>query len=156
MKKINHVIIIGLIILVIIAFILTEFSTRQNQDTNDCNKLKENFDAYVEKSKLPIIDNSESLCHGLYIGSNFSNLEPKWAVGELLEIKDSTLTLKGISRNITLSFNLTNEEIKKYETGKYYKVDMNNICRNFFMMVDSRFPSPIRTTLINPEQINCE
>ena len=155
MKKINQVM-IGLIVLLIIAFMLTEFSTRQNQNANSCNKLKENFDIYVEKSNLPIIDNSESLCHGLYIGSNFSNLEPKWAIGELVEIKGSALTLKGISRNITLSFNLTNEEIKKYEIGKYYKIDMNNICRNFFMMVDSRFPSPIGNTLVKPEQINCE
>ena len=101
-------------------------------------------------------ENPESLCHGLYVGSNFSELTPKWAVGELIAIRGSRLTFEGILQDVTIQMGLTDAEVAQYKVGKNYKIDMNNICRNFFMMADSRYPSPISATFVKPEEINCK
>jgi hypothetical protein len=140
----------------VLVVIISGCTTKQTSPLVECTPLKESFDAYVEKSYLPFINNSDSLCYGLYVSSNFSELTPKWAVGELLVIRESKFTFEGVLRNVTFPMALTRVEASQYKIGRNYKIDMNNICRNFFMMADSRYPSPISTSFIKPDEINCK
>lgn len=130
------------------------FSINNTPSHIDCFSLKEEFDTYVQKSLLPISENEGSLCYGLFMGSNFSSLTPKWAVGELIKKNNSLLTFKGMNENATFSFN--NFDNASYSIGKQYLIDMNNICRGFFMMADSRYPSPISETFVMPQEVMCE
>jgi hypothetical protein len=145
-----------LIWLLVLGVISAGCTTKQTSPLVECTALKESFDTYVEKSYLPFINNSDSLCYGLYVSSNFSELTPKWAVGELLVIRESKFTFEGVLRNATIPMELTSAEASQYKIGMNFKIDMNNICRNFFIMADSRYPSPISTTFIKPEEINCK
>lgn len=156
-KNLTIGIIISLIIIVVLYVGYTFVQTTQKISQEiDCTALKESFDNYIERRYLPIIENSESLCHGLYVGSNFSELSPKWAVGELIAIRGARLTFEGILQDATITMGLTDVEAAQYKVGKNYKIDMNNICRDFLMIADSRYPSPISTTFVKPEEINCK
>ncbi|MBT3463964.1 hypothetical protein HN827_09450 [archaeon] len=130
-----------------------------NYQKRDCDLLKQDFDEYVMRSKLPIFENSDSLCYGLNMGSDFENLTPKWAVGKLINIIDdgNFFTFKGnvITTNIAISSYIKSDDDDDYEIGEFYKIDMNNICRHFFMMVDSRYPSSISSTFVEPKEVNC-
>lgn len=116
---------------------------------DECNVLKEKFDDYASKAKLSLLNN-ESLCHGLNMGSDFSGLTPRWVIGKLVMIDGSRLTFQGMSENVTMVI-----PDGQYVVGKEYKIDMNNVCRDLFVMVDSRYPSPVMKTIIRPEEINC-
>ena len=63
------------------------------------------------------------------------------------------LLLKGVNKSGTIKIPLTDQEAIQYTEGKYYKIDMNNICRYHFMMVDSRYPSSIIPTFVKPEEL---
>jgi hypothetical protein len=152
MKSWKNGVVIGLMFLVVIS---SGCTAKKTSPLVDCSILKESFDTYVEKSYLPFFNNSDSLCYGLYVSSNFSELTPKWAVGELLVIRESKFTFEGISRNATIPMELTNIEASQYKIGRDYKIDMNNICRNFFRMADSRYSSPISSTFVKPEEVEC-
>ncbi len=151
-------IVIGVIVFAIIigGYIITIKAPKTTSQKIDCTDLRQNFDNYAASRYLPIIENPESLCHGLYVGSDFSKLPPKWAVGELLAIRGSRLTFEGILEDATIPIGPDNAETDKYKIGKNYKIDMNNICRYFFMMADSRAPSQISYTFVKPEEINCK
>lgn len=117
--------------------------------------LNQNFDKYIENSELPIFENG-SLCYGLNMSSDFSGLPPKWAIGKLINVRkenDYWLTFEGINKSGTIKMPLTDVESVQYKEGKYYKIDMNNICRYNFMMMDSRYPSSILPTFVKPEEL---
>lgn len=154
--KIKIIICLISLIILFIGYILLQQISPENSQEIDCTALKERFDHYVERRYLPINENTESLCYGLYVGYNFSTLTPKWAIGELIAIRGSRLTFEGILQDATIPMGLTDAEAAKYHVGKNYKIDMNNICRDFFMMADSYYPSPISATFIKPEEITCE
>ena len=157
MKNKSLTIIICLIAVVVLFAGYTFMHTTQKIPQEvDCTALKESFDNYIERRYLPIIENPESLCHGLYVGTDFSKLTPKWAVGELLAKRGTRFTFEGILQDATISMGLTDVEAAQYKVGKNYKIDMNNICRDFFMMADSHYPSRISTTFVKPEEINCK
>jgi len=125
---------------------------------NDCPIFKKKFDNYIERSKLPILENSNSLCHGLNLQSNFSALNPKWAVGKLINVSTSNeylLTFKGNNEIGSFFVSLRNNNSYEDKLERYYKIDMNNICRYFFMMIDSRSQSPIINTVVEPTEIKC-
>jgi hypothetical protein len=113
------------------------------------------FDLYAQKSRLPILENAQSLCHGIYLSSNFSQLSPKWAVGKLTAMDEHSLTFQGNERNATIFIRDTNIQSDNYHVGSCYKIDMMNICRGFMMMVDSRYPSPVSQTFVMPEKVSC-
>lgn len=155
-KNLTVRIVIGLIVLIIL---ISGCTLKQTSQKIDCTAFKQSFDDYTEKSFLPIIENKESLCYGLNTESDFSKLSPKWAVGKLLNIKkesDYWLTFEGATKEGTIQIPLTEEEASKYKVGKYYKIDMNNMCRYFFMMADSQYPSLISSTFVKPEEIDCK
>jgi hypothetical protein len=119
--------IIGFVILLIFTF---SGCVSQNHQKKDCDILQQNFDDYIERSALPIVD-SNSLCHGLYVSSDFSKLPPKWAVGKLINLStefEYSLTFEGVDKTGAVVIPLDKNEISEYEIGKYYKIDMNNIC----------------------------
>ncbi len=124
----------------------------------DCMSYQQKFDEYVKKSKLPILENQDSLCHGLNVGSNFKNMQPKWAVAELAGLQTGDfcqLIFRGINTEGTVFYPLSTDCTNKYVIGKKYKIDMNDFCRLFMMLADSRLPSPIATTLTKPTEITC-
>ncbi len=128
-------------------------------DRVDCDSMMRDFDYYAARSTLPISD-PDSLCHGMYLGygSDFSDLEPKWAVGKLAEVTGDfgySLVLEGLESEVTMSMPFDGEQMPGLAVGRYYRVDMNNICRHFFMMVDSRYPSPVAGTFVKPEMVRC-
>lgn len=157
-KSLTIGIIVSLIVIVILFVIYSFMQTNQKTSQEvDCTTLKESFDDYIERRYLPIIENPESLCHEF----DYSNSTPKWAVGELIAIRGPRFTFEGILQDATIPMELTDAEAAQYKIGKYYKIDMNNICRQMSMMVDnraydSRHPSPISTTFVKPEEINCK
>jgi len=127
----------------------------------DCKPYQQKFDEYAEKSALPLIENSNSLCHDLNMSSDFSSLAPKWAIGKFLQMdihRDSnTAIFKGLNSEGKIQvFPDTPGPAFIYRPGSYYKIDMNNICRSFFMMVDNRSPSPIQSTFVLPEEVTCK
>lgn len=116
---------------------------------------RQSFDEYIKNSELPISEN-KSLCYGLNMSSDFSRLPPKWARGKLINIRkenDYWLTFEGVNKSGTIKIPLTDVEAIQYKEGKYYKIDMNNICRYNFMMLDSRYPSSIIQTFVKPEEL---
>lgn len=151
-------IVIGVIVFAIIigGYTITIKTPETTSQKIDCTDLRLNFDNYAASRYLPIIENPESLCHGLYVGSDFSKLPPKWAVGELIAIRETRLTFEGILQDATIPMGLTDLEATHYNIGKHYKIDMNNFCRALFLMADSRAPSPISSTFVKPEEINCK
>ena len=126
------------------------------ETVDNCMVLRADFDDYVERSELPIIENSSSLCHGMDMSVDFSELEPRWAVGKLtsIDLEDNSLVFDGVNRTMEVWWPTSIQE-DNYEIGSYYKIDMNNVCRSFFMLVDSRYPSPISSTFVKPEKISC-
>ncbi|MFA7717864.1 MAG: hypothetical protein WC875_04065 [Candidatus Absconditabacterales bacterium] len=120
------------------------------------------FDDYITSSTLPIAD-SGSLCHGLYIGSNFKKLSPKWAVGKLI-IESGEFVFKGANKTLDaswLSYDNTKgihvSKISNSESeGKYYKIDMNNWCRYFFSFAENSFPSKINWGWVEPVEVTCK
>lgn len=135
--------------------ITTEVNTPPEEETKNCTPLQKSFDDAVERSRLSIPDNPDSLCFGLNMSSDFSSLPPKWGVGELIAKDDNSLTFKGLSQQNMFPLLQGQKGGQQYTIGKNYKIDMNNICRNFFMLADSRAPSPIVETFVEPEEINC-
>jgi len=126
------------------------------ETVDNCKDLRSNFDDHVLRSRLPIFENPDSLCHGMNMGTDFSGLEPRWAVGKLIEVdsKSNALVFEGANLTSQMFWPASINEWD-YEVGSYYKVDMNNICRSFFMMADSRYPSPISATFVKPKKVNC-
>lgn len=120
--------------------------------TAECASYQEKFDEYIEKFNLPF-DNPDSLCFGLNLSSDFSKLTPKWAIGMLLGID---MNFKGMSKEGKIMVPPSSEIMSEYYFGSYYKIDMNNLCRYSFMLADSRYPSDIISTFIEPEEVNCQ
>jgi len=141
----------------ITAIVLASFAISGCIESQPAQEIpRQSFDKYIEDSELPIFENG-SLCYGLNMSSDFSKLPPKWAVGKLINVRkenDYWLTFEGINKSGTIKIPLTDIEAIQYKEGKYYKIDMNNICRYNFMMLDSRYPSSIIPTFVNPEEIN--
>jgi len=121
----------------------------------DCTDLLQKFDDYASASYLPFTDNL-SLCYGMNMASDFANLPPKWAVGELLAIRGQRLTFEGSMKDATIPIGVGENRAAGYEIGKFYKVDMNNYCRYFFLLADNRYPSEIAKTFVKPKEINCK
>ena len=146
-------------IIVFITILFAGCTLGQKDQAIDCIPLLQSFDDYVEKFNLPIIENQDSLCHGLYVSSDFSNLPPKWAIGKLVNIRKEFqyfLKFTGLNKTETIRIPLEKEELDQYQIGEYYKIDMNNICRSFFMLADSRYPFPIEATFAKPEKVICK
>jgi hypothetical protein len=150
--------ILTLLVLLLLIILIARITINQNIET-DCTIPLQDFDNYIEKSNLSIIENRDALCYGLNMGSDFSEIDTKWAIGKLVNVSHDSeyysLTFEGIEKTGSILIPL-NEEASDYKVGDYYKVDMNNICRHFFMLVDSRYPSPIASTFIKPEKIECK
>ena len=122
----------------------------------DCNLLMQKFDEYMTRSSLPIIENSNSLCHGLYIWSNFKKLNPKRAVGKMI-IENKQFIFRWINTTWSIDQLWKNFWISTDENeGKYYKIDMNNICRWFFSLADNQSPSAINRGWVNPIEVTCK
>ncbi len=162
MKQTKNLI-IGIVICVIVfAIIIGGYMIikvpKTTSQTIDCTDLKQNFDNYAAIMYSPMIwENPESLCHEF----DYLKSTPKWAVGELIAIRGHRLTFEGILEDATIPMELTDAEVAQYKIGKNYKIDMNNICRWWSMMVDNRAydirdPSPISYTFVKPEEINCK
>ncbi len=126
------------------------------ETVENCPDLRSDFDDYVLRSRLPIFENTDSLCHGMNMGTDFSELEPRWAVGKLtgIDARSNALVFEGENKSAQI-WSPTPISEWDYEVGAYYRIDMNNICRSFFMMADSRYPSPITATFVKPEKVNC-
>lgn len=116
----------------------------------DCSSYKESFDLYAQRSTLPFIEDENSLCHGVRFDADLSKLESKWAVGELVSVNGSMHVFAGVEENVT--FFITDGD---YQVGKEYLLDMNDVCRQFFMMADSRAPSPHEKTIVGPKEVSC-
>lgn len=160
MKQTKNLIIEIVICVIVFAIVIGGYTIiktpKETSQKIDCTDLKQNFDNYATSRYLPIIENPKSLCHGLYMGSDFSKLPPKWAVGELLAVRGFRLTFEGILEDATIPIGQDDVETAKYKIGKNYKIDMNNICRDLFMAADSHAPSQIGYTFVKPEEINCK
>lgn len=143
----------------IILITILIFASQENPIVdNTCDKQLTAFDSFVVKSKLPVIEDSDSLCHGLTISTDFSKLEPKWAVGKFIGINldyKYGLIFEGKDTTEVINVPLQEHEVKDLKLEHYYKVDMNNICRNNLMLVDSKYPSTISETFIRPIETNC-
>ena len=119
----------------------------------DCDSLRETFDDAIQRSTLPIPSNNHSLCYGLNMDSDFTSLTPLLGVGTLTAYNETTgeWTLTGKDESFTMRF----PQAGTPEIGAMYKVDMMNICRYLFTMLDSRYPSPVQETLLSPEPVSC-
>lgn len=137
----------------IIIIIITLLITLSGCSQLDCNQQKNQFDDYVSKSNLPIIENPDSLCYGLNMGSNFGNLEPKPAIAKLVGFTDYGFTFKGNTKELNISLPFDKED---FGINNHYEIDMNNYCRYIFMMLDSRYPSPLENTFVKPKRISCK
>lgn len=111
--------------------------------TDPCEELKEDFDSAMAKSKLPMM-NPEALCYGLNMGSDFGTMEPRWVAATLIEKEEFSQTFKGNA--MEGKFFLPEHISKDLRIGTTYRMDINNLCRSFFMMLDSRYPSPLNST----------
>ena len=120
----------------------------------DCSGLREDFDTRVQRSMLPIRENNQSLCHGMNMGSDFTTLAPQWGVGTLIDYNETTSTGTFLGNNETHLFFLPNTTT--YVVGETYKIDMMNICRQFFLLADSRYPSPLRASIKAPTTLTCK
>lgn len=138
---------------------LTEYEAISKTEAADCTPLKKKFDEYIEKIDKPILDDPTALCYGMNMGINFETLAPKWAIGKLISIKKEfqhTLEFKGFEKTGLMPIPLTENEVIRFKIGQNYKIDMQNICRHFFMLADSRYVSPIAETFVKPEKISCK
>lgn len=147
--------------------LVVAFNFPQKTETVDCAPLKKKFDEYFIESTR-IIDDPIGLCYGITMGTDFSSLTPKWAVGELTAVKkesgysseflefSSILEFRGLEKTLTMPISYTKKKRGYYEVGHHYKIDMNNICRFLFMPLDSRYPSPIASTFVQPEKVSCK
>ncbi len=117
----------------------------------DCDALRGDFDEYVTRSRLPFAEDDASLCHGLSMGADFSALPKRMAVGTLVATTSYGLTFQGVHENVSMVWYNTSDFI----IGRDYLVDMSNVCRSFFMMADSRAPSPVLATMVRPEPVIC-
>jgi hypothetical protein len=151
MKRIAHMMLLTILLLSTIGC-----SPAQTTKSIDCTEQKLRFDDCVARRYLPIIEDNESLCHGLYVGSDFANMSPKWAVGRLIAVRGSKLTFEGVLQDATIMISAQDSDGARYQVGNDYRIDMNNVCREFFAMADSRYPSPISATFVAPEEIECE
>lgn len=138
-----------ILLVIVLSFIL---SACASPEVLDCDVLRSDFDEYVLRSRLPIMENNNSLCHGLFMGSDFSALPKRMAVGTLIATTSYGLTFQGVNENVSIVLNDTSG----FTLSQDYLIDMNNICRSFFMMVDSRAPSPVLATIVRPEVLSCE
>ncbi|MCK5477031.1 MAG: hypothetical protein KAI55_03860 [Candidatus Aenigmarchaeota archaeon] len=152
--------IIGIIVITMI-FVFGYITEQKNQQKNDCTVLKQSFDDSIKKLNLPADgSNPDYFCAGLYPTSNFSKLEPKWAVAKLEKkrIDENTIILsfKGIDETEIIWFTTKNHS--KYKEGDYYKIDMYNFCRFWYSMLSSstETSSEISSTIIEPEKIVCK
>ncbi len=92
------------------------------------------------------------------MSSDFTKLEPKWAIAKLVNIEGNTnleLTFKGQEKELKFNFPTNKLNETELKLDNYYKIDMNNYCRQIFAMLDSRAPSPLLETLIAPEKSKC-
>lgn len=151
--------ILTLLILLLLIILIARIIVNQNMKKTDCSISLQDFDNFIEKSNLSIIENPDALCYGLNMGSDFSEIDSKWAIGRLVNVSHDSqyysLTFEGLNKKGVIFIPLS-EEVSDYIVGDYYKVDMNNICRHFFILADSRYPSPIASTFIKPEKIDCK
>lgn len=155
-KYLKFILLLFLIVFLYILFVL--LFENSNKKENLCENDLEKFDEYIISSALPITENPKSLCHEINMSTNFSELEPKWAVAKFIGLNleyQYGLTFEGNKKTETINIPMNETEVSKFQVDEFYKIDMNNICRYFFMMADSRSPSPIESTFTKPELINC-
>ncbi len=155
-KYLKFVLFLFLLVFVYVLVIL--LFGNSNKEVNSCQSELVMFDEYIEKSNLPIIENPNSLCYGLNMSSDFEKLEPKWAVAKFIGLNlefQYGLTFEGDKKTEIINIPLSQSEVSQLQVDQYYKIDMNNICIYFFMMVDSRMPSPLESTFTKPELTNC-
>jgi hypothetical protein len=126
--------------------------------TNSCTSELEKFDTYIKANQIAISE-QESLCYGLTTSTDFTKLEPRYAVARFIGLTLNfkyTLLFEGNKEETQMNIPLTDTEASKLVVDNYYKVDVNNFCRAFLMMADSRNPSPITETFIKPEPVECK
>jgi hypothetical protein len=119
-----------------------------------CSPLLQEFDNLVKRSRLPVIEDNNSLCHN---PDAWDKLE-YFAVGKLMEIKDwqsghYTLIFQGKGTTAGLYNSSNYSEVSKYQIGKYYRINMYNICRGMAMIASSQSEPNIYFT--KPEEVNC-
>lgn len=156
MKRLVFVIIGALFTLIILSFGWRIFNNNDVKLLDTYSAEIALFDKYIKASKLPIIDNQDSLCNGLYVSTDFSKVAPKYAVAKLIDIKaqfEYTFVFKGKNETGEMVIPISKDELPTYEIGQYYRIDMMNICRNSMMMADNMSPSRIKETFVKPFQI---
>lgn len=155
MKYLKHIkFSIFSIIIVVLMYIV--YSLKQNNQKIDCAVFMEKFDNYITNSLLPIMENPNSLCYNLNFGSDFTKLNPKRAVGKIV-IEKNTFIFKWINKTWSIDQLWKNYwSIDNGNEEKYYKVDMNNLCRWFFSLVDSQYPSKRNRGWIQPREVRCK
>ncbi len=154
--RLTYIIILIAIILAT-TIIICIFSIKNNK--TDCDSLKKDFDFYAERTNLPVRENPNSLCYGLEFGDNLSGLQPKWAVGKLISHEKGSyldLEFQGDNKTMTITFPKKIDSPFYYRNGAYYKIDMNNVCKSFFMMLDSQDPSSYAATFTPPVKVRCK
>lgn len=126
---------------------------RKNYFYGNKDKLSEKFDFYVKKTKFMGKDN---FCR------NWSIDKPIIACGRLIgitapdEYRDDTqamsvLRFRGEQMEYDFYFPSNKIDINNYGVGKFYKIDMNNICIYHRVMLDGYHPSRWLKKFIYPE-----
>jgi hypothetical protein len=145
--------------ILIISGIFLIYYPKQGSEPINCSSLIDDFDNYASRSSLPILEDPNSLCYQMNMGSDFANLPKKWAIAKLVDFEEGNYySLKFEGHDETGSMIIPDDygNPSDYKIGEYYKIDMNNVCRSFFMMADSRYSSPIISTFVKPEKVRCE
>lgn len=149
--------VVGFLGIVILGLFAVLFFINPQPRENLCTQDLKKFDEYIQDNKLSI-NNPDSLCFGINMSLDLKNLEPRYAVARFIGLSldyKYTLQLEGETEQTTMNIPLTDQEAASLIVDGYYKIDVNNFCRQTLAMLDSRSPSPILETFTKPEEIIC-
>ena len=79
-----------------------------------------------------------------------SKMEPKWTVAKVTKVDPLERRVEFEGEDISFPYD------PLFQEGQYYKIDMMNICKTTLMWADSRFPSPIESTIVKPQKVECK
>jgi len=126
-------------------------SLKRHQD-----ELLEKFDFYVKKTELSGKDN---FYRDWSIDKPITACEKLIGITAPDERRDdaramSVLRFRGEQREYDFYFPFNKMDINNYEVGKFYEIDMNNICIYHSVMLDSYHPSQWLEKFIYPESFD--
>jgi hypothetical protein len=122
-----------------------------------CSEGLKLFDTYSEQIGTPKTEDKNSLCFGITSGSNFSKIEPKWAIAKAIRLAPyynsmpaftGDKSMRTIGNSVSMDQNL--------EDNAYYKIDMINFCRELLIESDKNATSKISKTLTPLEKVDCD